>query len=65
MIEARLKEEIKIDLDQIETVVVAGGGANAIKLDIFGKKTNIVVPDEPEFSQVRGYLKVALNQVEI
>ena len=56
MIKTRLKDEIG-GISDIETVVVAGGGANLIKIDIF-EADMVIIPDEPEFSQARGYFKL-------
>jgi len=54
ILKTRLKSEIGNLLDEIETIVLAGGGAYYIK-DI---RKDVYIPDAPEFSQARGYTKI-------
>lgn len=54
VLKTRLKEEIGNLIDEIEQITVAGGGAYYLK-DI--RKAGVYVPEKPEFSQARGYLK--------
>lgn len=54
VLKTRLKDEIGNLIDEIEQIVVAGGGAYYLK-DI--RKAGVYVPEKPEFSQARGYLK--------
>ena len=50
----RLKDEIGNVISEIETIVMAGGGAYYIN---HLRKSGIIIPDEPEFSQARGYAR--------
>jgi hypothetical protein len=54
ILKTRLKSEIGNLINEIESIVLAGGGAYYIK-DI---RKDVYIPDEPEFSQARGYTKV-------
>jgi len=54
VLKTRLKDEIGNLIDEIERIVIAGGGAYYLK-DI--RKAGIYIPEKPEFSQARGYLK--------
>jgi uncharacterized protein YbaA (DUF1428 family) len=54
MIRTRMTEEIGDGLADMETVVLAGGGASIVKLDLF-RHSRVIIPDKPEFSQARGY----------
>jgi len=54
ILKTRLKSEIGNLLDEIETIVLAGGGAYYIK-DI---RKDVYIPETPEFSQARGYTKI-------
>jgi hypothetical protein len=54
ILKTRLKSEIGNLLDEIESIVLAGGGAYYIK-DI---RKDVYIPDTPEFSQARGYTLV-------
>lgn len=56
MVKTRMTEEIGDSLNNMENVVIAGGGANIIKVDIF-KNSRVITPNAPEYSQARGYLK--------
>jgi len=54
MLKTRLTEEIGNLINEVEQIVVAGGGAyylNGIR------KSGVFIPENPEFSQARGYLK--------
>lgn len=54
VLRTRLKGEIGNLIDEIEQIVLAGGGAYYLK-NI--RKAGIYIPEKPEFSQARGYLK--------
>lgn len=54
MIRTRMTEEIGDGVGNMETVVLAGGGASIVKLDMF-RNSRVIIPDGPEFSQARGY----------
>jgi len=54
ILKTRLKSEIGNLINEIESIVLAGGGAYYIK-DI---RKDVYIPDAPEFSQARGYTKV-------
>jgi hypothetical protein len=56
MVTTRLREEIGESVYDMETVIIAGGGANTVKVDIF-KNSRVIIPEAPEYSQARGYLK--------
>ena len=48
-------------LDKVEKIILAGGGAYHVNLKDVGKDTvtdRILKPDKPEFSNVRGFLKI-------
>jgi len=51
ILKTRLKSEIGNLLDEIESIVLAGGGAYYIK----NIRKDVYIPDAPEFSQARGY----------
>ncbi len=54
MLLSRLYEEIDYLLDEVEQIILAGGGAYYIKnLRSYG----VIVPDKPEMAQARGYMK--------
>jgi len=50
---SKTKQELKDSFRDISTVIVAGGGAYYIDKRFFGH--NVIIPEEPEFSQARGY----------
>lgn len=52
---SKIKQELKDLYKDVEFVVLAGGGAYYLKKEskLFGNK--IYIPEEPEFSQARGY----------
>jgi len=54
ILKTRLKSEIGNLLDEIESIVLAGGGAYYIK----NIRKDVYIPDTPEFSQARGYTKI-------
>ncbi|NPA53868.1 MAG: ParM/StbA family protein [Aquificae bacterium] len=54
VLKTRLKDEIGDLIEEIEEIVVAGGGAYYLK-NI--RKMGVYIPEKPEFSQARGYLK--------
>jgi hypothetical protein len=54
ILKTRLKSEIGNLLNEIESIVLAGGGAYYIR-DI---RKDVYIPDIPEFSQARGYTKI-------
>jgi len=56
MVQTRMMEEIGESVYNMENVVIAGGGANTVKIDIF-KNSKVLIPGNPEYSQARGYLK--------
>jgi hypothetical protein len=64
MLKTRMIEELGKEVEDMKLVVVAGGGANIVKLNIF-KGSKVIVPENPEFSQARGYLKLGTGMVEI
>jgi len=53
ILKTRLYDEIKNLIDEVELLTLAGGGAYYID-NI--RKAGVFVPEEPEFSQARGYL---------
>jgi len=55
---SRLISEIGNALYEVETIVIAGGGANLIDRNLI-EHTNVIIPEEPEFSNARGYHKIA------
>jgi len=63
LIKTRLREELGEGALEINTIVIAGGGANLTKIDLF-KGAKKYIPEKPEFSQARGYLKYALKGIE-
>ena len=58
VLRTRLKGEIGNLIDEIEQIVIAGGGAYYLK-NI--RKAGIYIPEKPEFSQARGYVKFELE----
>jgi hypothetical protein len=54
ILKTRLKSEIGNLLNEIESIVLAGGGAYYIR----GIRKDVYIPDAPEFSQARGYTKI-------
>jgi spore cortex formation protein SpoVR/YcgB (stage V sporulation) len=54
ILKTRLKSEIGNLLNEIESIVLAGGGAYYIK----NIRKDVYIPDTPEFSQARGYTKI-------
>ncbi|HEM55515.1 MAG TPA: ParM/StbA family protein [Thermodesulfobium narugense] len=56
---SRLNEEIDYLLDEVDQVVVAGGGAYYLS-DI--RQHGLLIPDEPEMSQARGYFKSIIGE---
>lgn len=58
---ARLTEEVGEFLKERSLIVVAGGGAYLVDKAIFGRE--VYVPQEPEFSNARGYYRIGLQQV--
>jgi len=63
-VNTRLSEEIGQTIYDVQTVVIAGGGANIVKFDLF-KHSHIIIPEKPEFSQARGYLNFAMGVEEL
>jgi len=61
-IEGRLKAELGELSETVEQTVLGGGCANFLKgyVDL----PNIIVPEKPEFSQVRGYYKIGVESVQ-
>lgn len=55
---SRLKMELKGRVEERDRLVLAGGGANLLSAEVFGKNT--VKPSLPEFSNARGFSKVVL-----
>ncbi|HEM56155.1 MAG TPA: ParM/StbA family protein [Thermodesulfobium narugense] len=55
MLITRLKNEVGSIMDEISSIVIAGGGAYYIKPF---RKSGVFIPEEPEMSQARGYTKV-------
>jgi len=53
LLKTRLKSEIGNLIDEIESIAVAGGGAYYIK----GIRKDAFIPENPEFSQARGYTR--------
>lgn len=54
-------------LDKVEKIVLAGGGAYHVNLRDVGKDMvadRILKPDKPEFSNVRGFLKIADRRIK-
>jgi len=60
MVETRLTGEIGDSVNNMEAVVVAGGGAGAVNVRAFGN-SRVIIPRDSEYSQVRGYLKHGLD----
>ncbi len=56
MVKTRLRDEIGDSIYNMESVIIAGGGANIVSVDIF-KNSRVIIPQNPEYSQARGYLK--------
>lgn len=54
VVRTRLRSEIGNLLEEIEQVVIAGGGAYYLNKI---RASRVFIPNEPEFSQARGYLK--------
>ncbi len=58
----RLDEELDLDtlIKEVDSVVLAGGGAYLLKDRLnFPGSVKMIIPEEPEFSQSRGYYKAA------
>jgi len=60
MVKTRIAEEIGESVYNMENVIIAGGGANIVKIEIF-KNSRVIIPQNPEYSQARGYLKHGLE----
>lgn len=58
MVKTRLNEEIGEGLKDMSLFVLAGGGANLVRMDMF-RENRVIIPEKPEFSQARGYLRFA------
>jgi len=56
---SKTKQELKDSFRDVATVVVAGGGAYYVGKKHFGY--NVIIPEEPEFSQARGYYVVGIQ----
>ncbi|WP_028845473.1 ParM/StbA family protein [Thermodesulfovibrio thiophilus] len=56
---SKIRQELKDSYRDIASVVVAGGGAYCIDRKQFG--SNVLIPEEPEFSQARGYYRAGTN----
>ena len=54
----RLQAELGNALYEVETIAIAGGGANLIDRNLI-EHANVVIPEEPEFSNARGYYRIA------
>ncbi|SNR73635.1 ParM/StbA family protein [Desulfurobacterium atlanticum] len=54
MVIGRLKTEVGDFIANVETIVIAGGGARFIKGEMIGRP-DAFIPEKPEFSQARGY----------
>ncbi|WP_022846828.1 ParM/StbA family protein [Desulfurobacterium sp. TC5-1] len=59
MLTGRLKTEVGDFINSVETIVIAGGGARFITGEHIGRP-DAIIPEEPEFSQARGYYKFGL-----
>ncbi|NPV51763.1 MAG: ParM/StbA family protein [Candidatus Methanofastidiosum sp.] len=59
ILNSKIKQELKDSFKDISTIVVAGGGAYYVDKKYFGR--NVIIPDEPEFSQARGYYVAGLQ----
>jgi hypothetical protein len=53
---SRLKMELKGRVEERDKLILAGGGANLLSEELFGK--NALKPPKPEFSNARGFSKV-------
>lgn len=56
---ARLKSEVGAEIAEVDKVVIAGGGAHLIDKTL---QRNIVIPDDPEFSNARGYYYYGMKE---
>ena len=54
---SRLSTELGNALYEVETIAIAGGGANLIEPQLI-EHSNVIIPEKPEFSNVRGYHKI-------
>lgn len=50
---SKIEQEMKDVFKETSAIVLAGGGAYYVTPGYFGK--NVIIPEEPEFSQARGY----------
>jgi len=50
---SRLKEEVGSLITEIPYILVVGGGAYYVKLPL----RNVIIPDQPEYANARGFLK--------
>ena len=56
ILEGELRRHLGDFVREVESLVFAGGGANLIKPEMIRPK-GVFIPNEPEFSQARGYLR--------
>jgi len=56
MLKSRLRQEIGSLFLEKDTLIIAGGGAYLVSEEVFEQE--VVIPDEPEFSNARGYWKI-------
>lgn len=59
---SKIDQEMKDVFKETPAVVLAGGGAYYVGAEHFGK--NVIVPEEPEFSQARGYYVAGQQAVD-
>ncbi len=57
---SRLKNELGGAIEEIEMIVIAGGGAYYMKNL---RKAGVYIPQNPELSQARGYAKLCLSSI--
>jgi len=56
MVKARLRQEVGVLFEEKEHLLVAGGGAYLVRKDVFPQE--VIIPDEPEFANARGYYRL-------
>ena len=65
IIKARLRQELGVLYGEKSDLIVAGGGAYLVRPEVFSADDNapmeIYIPEEPEFSNARGYYKLGVS----
>ncbi|HIP43558.1 MAG TPA: ParM/StbA family protein [Aquifex aeolicus] len=56
ILEGELRRHLGDFVREVESLVFAGGGANLIKPEMIRPK-GVIIPNQPEYSQARGYLR--------